>query len=140
MASKWCVSPEEVKVDITLTDPETGNPEQHFIRIKKRLTVGEQRRVQTAGWRGVSAKRERGTGEIADEVNIGIDFKAQSFARTEAYLLGWSLTDEKGKPLPHTLAGIEALAEPVFEVIENAITAHIEAVEQEKKVMSGSGG
>ncbi len=127
----WTVKPEDVQIE--LEHPENGT--KFWIKVKKYLTVGETRRVSTAGWRSMSsAKKEAGdTTPAATEIQI--DWRAQTFARTEAYLIAWSLTNDG---VPMTRDGIESLDPAVYEVIENAISAHVEAMDLEKKARRGS--
>lgn len=129
MASKWTVKPDEIKVDLV------WNGEPFWIRIKKRLTTGEHRRTQIGGWRSVSTNRPRGSGPADPDATpeINIDWKVQGFTRAATYLIDWSLADDTDKKLPLTQDTIEALDPDVFELIENAITAHVTAMEEEKK-------
>lgn len=145
MSSIWTVAPESVTKELVYvrrevvpaSEPdgqaevkETRHP--FSITIKKRLTVGEARRVQTAGWRGISGVG----GQQATEISV--DWKATTFARTAAYLLGWSLTDGKGRGLPIDEKGLETLHPDVYELIEEAIAAHVTEMEQEKKLTTGT--
>lgn len=138
MGSVWIVKPEEDRIDLVYEDK--GEKRPFWITVKRRLTVGETRRVMTAGWRSVSAGgggRRRGRRDEPVTPSIDVDWHVQSFARTLAYLTGWSLEDETGKRLEISQDVIENLDNDLCVVIENAITAHIEAVEQQKKVPSG---
>ena len=125
--SIWGVQPEQVRYDLVYRTPD-GVDHQFWIRVKKFLTVGEERRVMTAGWRGINT----GQGEIS------IDWKAQTFARTAAYLTDWSLADEGGNKLTLNRDCIESLNSEVYDLIENQISQHVAAVTEEKKVPSGS--
>lgn len=145
--SIWTVKPEEVKVDlvyVTKIDvPRQDDPtktesveDRHafWIKLKKRLTVGESRKAMMSGWR--SASFGRADGQTGTEVQI--DWQRNSFARTEAYLLDWSLEDEDGKRLDaRSRDVIEALDPDVYALIEDAITALVEATDGEKKILSG---
>ena len=134
MSSKWTVVPEEVRIDLHVEGPGA-----FWIRIKKHLTIGEERYVQTAGWKGVSStpQASRGGEPKVSSTEIQIDWKAQSFARTVAYLRAWSLTDDNDKPLPATRDTVEQLRSDVYGAIEESITKHVEAMEEEKKLTSG---
>lgn len=127
--SVWFVKPEEVQIDLSYTAPD-GTAYPFWIKVKKYLTVGEQRRVMTAGWKGM-----RSGGAVEGGQEIQIDWKVQTFARTEAFLTAWSFGEGKDAP---SRASIEALHSDVYTVIENAINAHVAAIEEEKKVPSGS--
>lgn len=134
MGSIWCVPPESVTLELTWTD-RAGGVHPFWIKVKRRLTVGESRHVITAGWKGVSNVGRRGS-EPGDP-EIKIDWKAQSFARALMYLQDWSLEDDTHKRLTVSADTLETLHPDVFELIENAITQHVEEMEQEKKVTSG---
>lgn len=127
----WLVQPDVVTVNLAWKDPE-GVERPFWIKIKKFLTVGEERVVRTAGWRGVTGIGEAGAGDA----EIRIDWKATSFAQTQAYLIDWSLEDEKHNRVP--LAAMQNLHPEVYELIEQAVTDHVRAMESEKKARSSS--
>lgn len=135
MGSVWCVAPEDIKIDLDYVVGEDRFP--FWIKIKRQLTIGEDRRVMTSGWRGMAPTSTDARGQ-AQRQEISINFHAQSFARTEAYLIDWSLTDDKDKKLALTREVIETLHPDVYGLIETAITAHVEAMASEKKVTVGS--
>ena len=129
--SKWIVNPEEVKLDGL-----SWNGHDFWIKVKRRLTVGEARRVATAGWRGVSSRQAK-AGEATAPAEISIDWQAQSFSRTMAYLRDWSLADDNDKKLPVNEDVVGALDPDMYDVIEQAITKHVEAMDAEKNAQSG---
>jgi hypothetical protein len=133
--SIWVVKPEEKKLDLVYVSP-GGQSYPFWVRIKKFLTVGEQRRVMTAGWRGMSTGKKDEDGNSAQEISI--DWKTQTFARTETYLIAWSIEGDDTKPLPITRETIESLNPEVYAVIDAAITAHVKETEDEKKVTDGT--
>lgn len=140
MASKWTVRPETVKIDLvyegTLEDG-TAFQEPFWITLKKRLTVGEARKAMTAGWRSASFGRK--DGEVQTGTEVTIDWQRNSFARTEAYLQDWSLMDDANNKLdPKNRDVIESLDPAVYQIVEDAITKHVEAADREKKASSGS--
>lgn len=119
---KWAVTPEDVKLDGLVYDGET-----FWIKVKKQLTVGEERRVLTSGWRGMSRQSD-----------IQIDWQAQQFARAQIYLTDWSLLDDLSVKVPITRETLEAMPGALFAIIENAITFHVEKQAEEKKLPTGS--
>lgn len=133
MANMWYVSPDTEKLDLHYN----GTP--FWITIKKQLTVGEKRKLETAGFRGMtspqgaSRRDERAT-------TIDINWQAISFARAEMYLVDWSLADDRGMrlSLQNKRDALEQLHPEVFEVIENAISKYVEAAEEAKKARTGS--
>lgn len=136
--SIWTVKPQDTTVDCEWVAAD-GATHKFWIKLKKRLTVGEDRRIQTAGWKGVAnfggGKNAKGE-DTSPEINI--DWQKQSLARTEVYLNDWSLEDDDHVKLPLTRDTIEALDPDLFKVIEAAITTHVEAVAQEKKATTGA--
>lgn len=130
----WTVKPEHVTIELSYAKPD-GTVYPFWIEVKKYLNVGEARRVTTAGWRSMSSgKQEEGATEPGP-TEIHIDWKAQTFSRTEAYLVDWSLAKDG---VPMTRGGIESLDPDVYKLIEDAITAHTEAMEAAKKQRVGS--
>ena len=120
---------------ITLTDGD-------WIVIKHRLPVGDQKRVDTSGLKRLVQPQVRKDRKDQKEQtsSIEIDFKEFSFARTEAYLLEWSFLDDAGQPVALNRSSIEALDTASYDEIENAITAHVEALAAEKKETPPGGG
>ena len=135
-ANDWTVKPEETTIDLVYKRPD-GTERGFWIRVRNELNVGEARRVTTAGWRGMSSTQAKNDDpkDAERQTEISIDWRAQTFARTQAYLLDWSLTKDG---VPMTRDGIESLKPEVYEVIENAITAHKEAMDAAKKRPAGS--
>jgi hypothetical protein len=131
MGNPWTVAPETVVINLTWNDP-AGIAREFWVKIKKYLNVGEERMVQTAGWKGVSGMGAQAEGGPS-ETEIRIDWKATSFARATAYLVDWNLEDDKHNRMPLTTASLMALHAEVFELIENAISEHIQAMSAEKK-------
>lgn len=127
--SIWCVRPDEVKVDLVYQRGETTYP--FWIKLKKRLTIGEERKVQMSGWRGVKQAAD-GAG-----TEIQINWQSQSFSRTATYLTDWSLTGDNDKKLPLNMETLETLEPEVYTLIEGAINDHVTAATEEKKVKPG---
>jgi hypothetical protein len=128
MSNPWCVTPELVTKHLTWLDSE-GVERTFWIKIKRFLNVGEDRAVKTAGWKGVTGISQEGSGEA----EIRMDWKSMGFSRALAYLVDWSLEDDKQNRMPLTLNTVTALHDELFQLIENAITAHVEAMDAEKK-------
>ena len=133
MANKWTVTPETARLD--LKDPIDG--ELFWVSVKKRLTIGETKFVQTAGLKSVSGFQGRTAGDDR-EMSMNIDWKRQSIARTLMYVVDWSLADDKGTKLKVQPDVIESLRPELYEAIENGITEHVEAMEAEKKAQTGA--
>ena len=132
MGSIWTVNPsDDERVDL-VWDGAQGGPKAFWVRLKRELTVGEDRQVKTAGWKSVG-----GVGKGTGEQEIRIDWKVTGLVRTFMYLTDWSLTDEKDRKLAISLEVLESLHTEVFDLIEQAITVHVEAQAAKKK---GTGG
>lgn len=129
--SMWCVKPESITIDLKFVTASGTFP--FWIKVKKFLTIGEERRVQTAGWRGVSRTNDDSNG------SINIDWRVQSFARAELYLVDWSLEDEDTHQRLDLVSDvIQSLHPDVYALIEQAINVHVVAMAEEKKLPSGS--
>lgn len=128
MGNPWTVAPEVITKHLTWLDAE-GVERPFWVKIKKFLNVGEDRVVKTAGWKGVTGMQEGGSGEA----EIRMDWKSMGFSRAQAYLVDWNLEDDKQNRLPLTIHSLMALHSDVFELIENAITEHVTAMNDEKK-------
>jgi hypothetical protein len=127
--SVWTVKPESNKIELVYVAP-GGQSYPYWIMVKRHLNVGEARKVMTSGWRGL---RDGGDG-----TELNIDWRAQTFTRAEVYLTDWSLTDDNNRKLSLTRDTIESLHPELFDQIEQALNGHVKAMEQEKKVPSGS--
>lgn len=121
------VRPETVRVDISDGD---------WIELKKRLTYGE-----SAKSRAAVVKEVRTDGRMTP------DFELVEIAQVLAYLVDWSLVDEKGKRIPidtdsKRLSAIQAQDSETIRELIDAVSAHVEAMdaerEKEKKSKDGA--
>lgn len=133
MASIWTVPPETTRVDAEWQ----GNT--FWLDVKRQLTEGERRRVTMAGFKGMSGfgQPPARVGDTAPATSLDIDWVGQSFTRTLTWVVDWSLLDDKGNKLALKRDTLEALHPGVYEAIEAALNAHVEAAEQEKKAPAG---
>lgn len=115
------VKPEVVRLALSESD---------WVDVKKRLTVGEERaafqqivgEVNSAGWR-------RPNIEMA------------GIAQIAAYIVQWSLVDERGMPVAVSVDAIKSLDSASFTEIETVVEAHIKAMEaEETKNVAATGG
>ena len=121
----WFVKPEEVKIDLS---------DGQWIKVKKRLTVAEERAMLTAGFRGIHRE------EDAKGVDVSVDWTDTELARVRTYLTDWSLSEEQGDKVvsvPLTYDSIKSLDPDAFDEIRKAIDKHVETVEEEKKRTTG---
>lgn len=104
-----------------------------WIEVKKELSVGEEKRFRSAGFKAMTttptAAGDGGAGQPAAQTTaIDVDWARLAIARVEAYLVDWSATRTvrgKVQAVPVTRAAIESLAQEDFEEIDDAIQAHI---------------
>ncbi len=111
------VKPETVRIDLTHGE---------WIDIKRDLSKTEKIRFEFAG--------------LGDRTNTGVkvDWVAMACGRISAYVVDWSLKGSSGKDVPVSKSAIDDLDEETFDEIDNAIKAHIEAREAEKKAQRTS--
>lgn len=127
MSNPWIVEPETKQLDIDV--PGLGTL---WIKVKARLSVGEQRRML----RGVTPmKFEQG----ASAPQMSYEWTEYSFARMVAYVVDWQLAHlaDEAQRLKPTRESYEKLQDFVFDAIDKALDAHEKAVADEKKAQSG---
>src|SRR5688572_19549720 len=117
----WTVRPTTRTIPLVLKDDD-GDAHPFEITVKKHLNIGESRGITTAGWQGMRGNAKN-TGEGSAQIDV--DWQRQTFARTHAYLVDWTMKDEKDEKLPLSLDVIMALSPAVYALIEDAITKHI---------------
>jgi hypothetical protein len=106
------VEPEQVRLPISDGD---------FIDVKRQLTAGEHRRIfldQIKGDVIVSGQEMQ-----LDPAKLGI-------TRILAYVVGWSLVDPDGHPIPFSEATLLLQDADTYGEIAEAVDAHIEAQER----------
>jgi hypothetical protein len=108
------VRPEVVRLSLS------GN---RWIDVKKRLNAGESRKMFARVVKDMTA------GEKAQ-----LDPEQVGLTKLVAYVLGWSFTDDEGKPVPFSLSGIDNLDPDVYAEMIKAIDEHIEAQETARSV------
>ena len=121
----WFVKPEVERLE--LSDGE-------WIEIKKRLTVAEERKLLTSGFKRGRSVRSENEGT---DVDFEMDLSAFDLKKVETYLLDWSLKDDNDKPVAVSYEAICALDPEAFDEIKGAIDKHTAAMEQEKKATTG---
>ena len=123
---------------IHLKDSPDGT--KNWIKIKKRLTAGEDREYRSAGMRRIAPSGNKNNdGSQA----IEIDWTDMAMARVMAYLVEWSATEPDPKreghtrPVPVNIERIKMLDPEDFEEIDKAIGAFLDSEAERKKEMSG---
>jgi hypothetical protein len=133
------VTPDVVR--IPLKDGADGT--KNWIEVKKELTVGEEKRFRTMGFKQMtpsSGGEQSDKGGDPTDAKIDVDWARLALARVETYLQDWSATKtvkDKVVPVPVTRSAIEQLAEEDFDEIDKAIQAHIKEQEDAKKATTG---
>jgi hypothetical protein len=135
----WVCQPETVQLDLEWRN------RAFYILIKKRLNTGEDRAVRGAAIHGMRGFAKPGQDPKDVDPELLLNWKLAGYTRLETYIVEWSLATEAGVklPIPSKDRGqLEALDSALTDVMENAITAFIEArdaaEEPLKKVGSSS--
>ena len=104
--------------------------EGRWVDVKHRLNAGEHRRVH-----GRMVK------DMVPGFRPTLNPEMVRFSKLAEYILAWSMTDAKGKPVPVDESAIDNLDPDVFAEIANAIDAHEERVDAERAAeKNGQGG
>jgi len=95
-----------------------------WIEVKERLTYGEQQRLAGGALRP----------KLTDgEIDISLDLETHSILRLSTWIVDWSFCDAKGKQVEVSRDAITSLTPDTVDEIEDALTAHIEALTEKKK-------
>ena len=97
-------------------------PNGEHVIIKKSLTNGEQRRIDTAGFKSLE-----GTSKDEDARKLNIDWEATEFEKVYTYLVGWSGTAQFNKQ------NLKRMDAEDFNMIKDAIDAYTEEKEKNSK-------
>lgn len=99
-----------------------------WVLVRAELTYGQQRRLASAGLSGVpAALAEQGQGEA-----LSVDLAAYDLERLATWLMDWSFTDADGAPVVVSRPAIESLHPDTAAEVQQALDAHIEALEGKK--------
>lgn len=115
MARCAFIKPETV--DLALRDGD-------WIRVKKYLSAGEEKRLQGAGLVSLSQNASERSAFELDFVRLGL-------ATVEAYVVEWSFVDFAGNQTKPTPENIAALAPDIEAEIQAALKAHIGRMREE---------
>jgi len=97
-----------------------------WIEVKERLTYGEQQRLGSGAFEKVSRSSD------GSDIEFRMNMERYSILRMSTWIVDWSFTDERGKPVAVSQSAIAALDPDTADEIDAALTAHIEALEAEK--------
>lgn len=117
------VDPDAVRLNLSDDD---------WIEVKKRLTYGEQQRLNGAAMAGKMSK------DSPEEMELGMDWERFNLERLSLWLTDWSFQDQKGKPVKLSRSAISALDPDTVAEIDAALDRHIEELEAEKKARAGA--
>jgi len=132
MSNPWIVNPDLERIDLKWEDP-NGKTHPLWIEVKSELTIGEERQMLRSVSDITTAVRK--AGETSDP-SAKFDWTEFSFARMLAYLMDWSLVDDKNTKLIISREVIGSFHKSLFDLIDNAVETHIESGGVEKKQKS----
>lgn len=107
-----------------------------WIEVRERLTFGEQQALNSAGLTRVNAST---AGAMGDELGMGIDMARWMVERLYVWLVDWSLVGAHDKPVALTRDAIKALDPDRAQEIQDAIDAHVRAMEEKKAIPTPNG-
>ena len=97
-----------------------------WVLVRAELSYGQQRRLATAGLSGLpSALEGQGT-------PLSVDWAAFDLERLATWLVDWSFTDGDGDHVLVSREAIERLHPDTAQEIQEALNAHLEALEAKK--------
>lgn len=111
-------------------------PEDQWIEVKERLTFGEQQALNTAGLTRLNAPTD---GASSDELGMGLDMARWMVERIAVWLVDWSFRDADDKPVAVSRDAIRALDPDWAQAIQDALDAHVRAVEEKKATRTRNG-
>ena len=134
----WVVVPETEQLELE------WRGHRFWILIKKRLNTGEDRRIRGAAIHGMRGLAKPGQDPKDVDPELLLNWREAGYARLEVYIVEWSLSTSNGVKLPipgKDRSQLEALDAGLTDVMENAITAMIEAREEADRPLKqiGSG-
>ena len=122
--TKWFVTPDVSRIDLDWNAP-NGKVHPIWIEVKSELTIGEERAMLRSVSNVTAEVRKAADGTTSDP-SAKFDWTEYSFARLLAYLTGWSLTDDQANKLDISREVIGSFHKTLFDLIDNAVEAHIE--------------
>ena len=129
MSNPWIVRPYLERIELKWEDP-TGKTHPLWIEAKSELTIGEERTMLRAVSDITTVVRK--AGGTADP-SAKFDWTEYSFARMLAYLMDWSLVDDKNTKLIISREVIGSFHKSLFDLIDDAVEKHIESGGVKKK-------
>lgn len=118
------VTPETQRLDLSDGD---------WIEVKKRLSISEQKRLESAIFAGIKGAADMTAETRAEDVEVMLDSAAAYMAKLELYLLDWSLCDGTGKHVKVTTGAIHALDPDTADEIMTALDGFLEEEDKRRK-------
>jgi hypothetical protein len=100
-------------------------PDLTWIEVREEISIGEERKIFAGAIKGQTLLKD---GETRTEY----DASAISFGQVVAYLSDWDAKDEQGKSVDVNPDTIRGLLPEAFNVIDDAVKAHIESTREKK--------
>jgi hypothetical protein len=127
----WFVQPDVTRIDLVWV-AQDGVSHDLWIEVKRDLTIGEERGMLRSVSDVTAAVRQSptSTATAANDPSATFDWTEYSFSRILAYTVDWSLQDDKGNKLPRTREILGQFQKDLFDLIDNAIEAHIESAQK----------
>lgn len=100
-----------------------------WIEARNQLTSGERRRTNSTALKGQTYTKDGGGATITDTDALAM----VAYHRAFKYITAWNVHEDDGQPWPLTLDGLQGLPAYLFDEIDEALTAHIEASEEAAK-------
>jgi hypothetical protein len=89
---------------------------ERWIDVKKRLNAGESRKMYARLIKDMPADR-----------SPSLDPEQAGLTKLVAYVLGWSFTDDDGKPVPFSVSALDNLDTDLYAEMVKAVDAHEDA-------------
>jgi hypothetical protein len=118
----WFVKPAVARLDLG---------DEQWVEVKEQINYGEAQRLSGAMLRTVKT--------AAGDNEVGVDFARYAVLKLQTWVVDWSLRDEDDKPVPLSPAAIENLTPEAADAINEAIDAHVVALQAGKAKSTSNG-
>ncbi len=125
MARQWFATQNTVRLDLG---------DEEWIEIHEQLTYGEQEALTSS-----SFERMPIGAKAAESPEVTINWGQYNIKRMDTWIVDWSAKGPNGKPMPKNKASIAALLPEMAQVIDDALTKYVEALEESKNVVTAPG-
>lgn len=115
------VTPETVRLELSDGD---------WIEIKERLNLWERERLTGTGIGGLRTSKD-------GDPQIGLNYAHYVIQKLETWIVDWSFVDGDDKRVEISRDALRNLDPDTADEIDEALDAHIAAMEERKKVLNG---